>query len=283
MQMQKWPKSVSLIRHGESAFNAKKNQDVLGMAEFRAKYKEEFAIMNAHAVYTGKFPSVELRKMAIDLLPFVAPEYSDFDTELTETGYRQAVKTGERLPENLELPNAIYVSPYKRTRQTLEGLMQGWPELKAVRLYEDERIREQEHGKRTMIGDAMVYFVLHPDHALHYKYSTKYEYKHEGGESLLDVKDRVRSMVSTLIREHSSLTHSGAEAIPENVMMVTHHLVILAARANLERWNREKFIHEDENNRPVNCGVTIYKGHPVPSDARNLGKLELDQYNLKLY
>jgi broad specificity phosphatase PhoE len=285
MRVQKWPDTLMMVRHGESAYNAKKKLKIPGLKEFKAKFDKEFAKMDALAVYTGKFPSRELKKMALDLLPKVAPTYSDFDTELTENGYRQAVDTGFHLPGRIRLPDEISVSPYKRTRQTLDGLREGWPELKKVKVYEDDRIREQEHGKRSVIGDPRIYFTLHPDQALNYKYATGYEFRHEGGESLLDVKARVRSKIETEIRENGGLNRKGQVVVPRSSLWVTHHRVILATRANLERWDREKFIEADNTDPPVNCGVTIYRGEEAKAgaDPRDLGRLVLDKYNLKLY
>lgn len=285
MQMQKWPGELSWIRHGESEFNAKKKKVIPGMKEFRARFDEEFEKLDAYAVYSGNFPSPELKAMALKLLPLVAPDYSDYNTKLTEVGHEQAFQTGGKLSEYIKKPDVIYVSPYLRTRQTLNGLIKGWPELGKVKTYEDDRIREQEHGRRTAIGNAQIYFVLHPEDALLHKISTRYEYRHSGGESLLDVRGRTRSIIDTVIREHGGLTKTNKEVVPENALMVTHHLVILSARANLERWDRERFIEADNSEPPVNCGVTIYKGIPAPegATAKNLGRLELSQYNLKLY
>jgi hypothetical protein len=73
-----------------------------------------------------------------------------------------------------------------------------------------------------------------------------------------------------LIREYSGV----------NVWVVSHHLTKLSFRANVERWSEKKFIHVDNTEKPVNCGVTIYNGNPA---AGKNGKLELKHYNLKLY
>jgi hypothetical protein len=63
-------------------------------------------------------------------------------------------------------------------------------------------------------------------------------------------------------------------------MAVTHHLSILALRANLERFGAPEFQRLDNEEKPINCGVTIYRGNP---NAGEDGHLELDRYNQKLY
>jgi broad specificity phosphatase PhoE len=75
--------------------------------------------------------------------------------------------------------------------------------------------------------------------------------------------------VNTLIREYAG----------KRVLAVTHHLTILAIRAQLERLGPEEFIALDRNEKPINCGVTIYRGDPNQGED---GRLILAQYNQKL-
>ena len=84
------------------------------------------------------------------------------------------------------------------------------------------------------------------------------------------VRERVRSFQNMLVREYA-----GA-----HVWVISHHLTKLAIRANLERLPPEEFIRIDRDEKPINCGVTIYKGDPGQGKD---GKLVLEEYNLKLY
>jgi IS5 family transposase len=61
---------------------------------------------------------------------------------------------------------------------------------------------------------------------------------------------------------------------------VTHHLTILSFRANYERLSPEEFIRLDEHEKPVNCGITVYRGDPNQGKD---GKLVLQIYNKKFY
>lgn len=288
MEIQKWPASVTLIRHAESAFNKSKTERKENPAyqKFAELFDQEYAAISFAKVIRKEFPSAELLAMTMELVDTLeAPDYSDYDTPLSDQGKLQAFKTGQYLDDNITLPDAVYVSPFLRTRQTLEQIQEGWRRLKDVKTIEDDRLREQEHGVKTMFPDGKIYLVMNPQQALLRKFGTDYDYREEGGESMLDVRDRVRGFINTLIREHGGL-EDGIVTTPENVLMVSHHLTIMATRANLERWDRAKFLDEDKHNHPINCGITIYKGYPQGSpEAGNSkqGKLCLDKYNVKLY
>ncbi len=256
----KWPTSITLIRHGQSAYNVlrtKKQQDSL-YRQFQAKYK------------LGIF-DYETRRFAQQIKEKYALGVGDYETPLTPEGKVQAVTTGTKLLEaGTELPDVIIYSPYLRTRETMESLTQGWVQLEAVPKVEDDRIREQEHGLAIVYNDWRVFHTFHPEQRELHKLQGNYWYQYPQGESVSDVRDRVRSMLTTLIREYKE----------QRVLMVTHHLTILSIRATLERLTPEEFIRLDKQDKPVNCGVTEYVGKPHESKD---GKLVLKTYNQKLY
>lgn len=262
----KWPKQVTFIRHGESAYNILKKEKA---KEDFIKFKKDFYKELATADKVD-WPSQSLKENAEKFWKKFALNVSDYDTPLTKNGLKQALETGKKLSSIVGLPDIIFVSPYLRTRQTLEGLIKGWPELGNVRIVSEERIREQEHGMSTVYNDSRVYYTLQPGQGLLSKLEGRYEYRFLNGESVADVRDRVRSFLSTLAREYSE----------QNVLIVSHHLSLLSFRANLERWSREEFLSIDGDEKPANCGVTIYKGDP---DKGKNGKLILDTYNKRLY
>ena len=264
----KWPKQLSFIRHGQSAYNAiKKQRDSSPVyKEFRELFEKEY-----HSIVDERWASKRLKDLARKAWMELRPSVGDAETPLTKEGWRQSEVTGTQLKVmRFEVPDVIYVSPYLRTQQTLEGLTKGYPKLGRARVIFDERLREQEHGIRTIYSDWRIFMVFHPEQALLYRLEGEYQYKFPNGENKPMVRDRVRSMVSTIIRENSG----------EGVMLISHHLVLLSLRANLERWNREKFIAVDQKETPVNCGVTVYCG--LPSRGKN-GKICLEGYNQKLY
>ena len=263
----KWPNSLVFIRHGESAYNSfKKSKDLNETyQEFRKLFEKEYP--KADRV---DWPGRKLTDLAKKAWSEFKLGISDYNTPLTPEGVRQAEETGRHFSVTAPLPDIIYVSPYLRTRQTLEGLIRGCPKLSGVKVISEERIREQEHGLSTVYNDWRIYLTFHPEQALLRKLETDYEYRFLNGENKADVRDRGRSFLGTLVRERAG----------RNVLMISHHLTLLSMRANLERWDREKFMEVDENDKPLNCGVTIYKCDPTQGKD---GKLLLDAYNKKLY
>lgn len=256
----KWPASLTLIRHGQSAYNvlrAQKLQDPL-YNEFQARYK--LGIIDG-----------ETKKLAQRIKEKYALGVGDYETPLTPEGEMQAAITGAKLLEaDTETPDVIIYSPYLRTRETMDFLSQGWCQLEAVPKVEDDRIREQEHGLAIVYNDWRVFHTFHPEQRELKKLQGNYWYQYPQGESVADVRDRVRSMLTTIIREYSG----------QRVLLVTHHLTILSIRATLERLTPEEFIKLDKSDKPVNCGVTEYVGDP--NEGKD-GKLILKTYNKKLY
>jgi broad specificity phosphatase PhoE len=249
-----------LIRHGQSAYNvlrAKKQNDPLYI-EFKARYKAGDS-------------SPSMLELARKVKEKYALGIGDHRTPLTLEGEQQAIVTGEILcSENKPLPDVVIYSPYLRTIQTLEGLCTRWPELRTVRHVEDDRIREQEHGLSVIYNDWRVFHTFHREQRELKDLQGNYWYQYPQGESVAQVRDRVRSMLTTLVREYSG----------KRVLMVTHHLTILSIRATIERLTPEGFLKLDKKDKPLNCGVTEYVGDP---NKGHDGKLILESYNRKLY
>ena len=286
--MQQWPNELALARHVQSEYNVFNPKEIPGYVEFAELFDRELERLNKDNF--KDFPSPELGRMAEKLVPHVMSDVTDYDTEITEAGYKHAVAIGAELPGVIQEPDIVYVSPYKRTRRTHQGFIEGWPELGNIQTVFDHRLREQEHGMRGMFRDYRVYCVLNPEYALLYKHQTQFEFRNEAGESPLDLTaNRIRSFLGSVVRKHGGTPRVledhlvefmerhgwntrlkiaktlGLEAVnqPENVLCIEHHLGILAKRMILERWDRERYLEENlPENRPTNGSLTIYRGQP---------------------
>jgi broad specificity phosphatase PhoE len=255
----KWPKSITLIRHGKSKYN-----NLRGLKEADADYKR------FKRAFERNYQSQE----TLELARFIKEKYpvaqSDYETALTEEGILQARTTAKALSQTEGLPDVIFYSPYLRTRETFSHMREAWPELKKVKNISEDRIREQEHGLSLLYNDWRLFQVFHPEQKLFRDLQGPYWYQHPQGESISQVRDRIRSMVTTLIREWSE----------KDVWLITHHLTILSIRGNIERLSPEEFIRLDEEEKPINCGITRYICNPNQGKD---GKLELTFYNKCLF
>lgn len=258
----KWPEELVIVRHGKSAYN-----------DLNEKKKEHLLYQKFLREFERAWASPETRDLAMEVKEqgVLVLNISDYETPLTCEGIRQAEETGRNLASHIKLPEIIYVSPYLRTRQTFEWMVKGWPHLgKVQEIYFDERLREKEHGILTLYNDWRLFHVLHPEEKELFDLKGEYFYSYPGGENNPRVRERTGLWIGTLIREFSE----------RRVLVITHHVVILALRANLERLSPEEFMLLDETEKPINCGVTRYKGDP--KQGRD-GRLVLMSYNRKLY
>ena len=254
----KWPNTLTLLRHGQSAFNALKER------------RQKDPLWQAFAIaFDENHLSDKIKKLAERVKETFQLDYSDYETPLTKKGRNQARAAGEHLKTLITLPDVVILSPYLRCRDTFEEAAVGWPELKSVKTYTDELIEERHTGLAALCNDWRLFFTFHPEQYLLDKKDKYYHYCYPQGESVKMVRRRVRQWFNTLTREFAG----------KNVFVVTHHLTILSIRANLERMTPEEFMELDRENPPKNCSITIYRGNPnIGSD----GKLTLDpnEYNI---
>lgn len=263
----KWPDELTIVRHGKSKYNAlktKKKKD-----SFYQKFKIQYEKIHD---WEAPLPP-ELIEMAREVARKFSLGISDFHTPMTEVGREQALMTGSILGEMISLPDVIFVSPFMRTAETLEYIIQGWPELASVKTFSEERIREKSPGFAALYNDWRVFNILYPEQKRYrdlFLDLADYWYAYPNGENVHHARELIRSWVSTLIREFSG----------KKVLAISHHLTILATRAHLERLSPEQFIQLDRDEKPINCGVTVYRGDPTQGED---GRLVLSSYNKKLY
>lgn len=255
----KWPDLLMLIRHDTSAYNvlkAQKEKDPLYQDFVRA--------------FTQDHRSEETKCLAEKVRAKYALTMGGHATPLVDENGTKAFQTGGALKKDGVLPDVIFVSPFERTLETLRHMIRAWPELAEVTTYRDDRVREQEHGLANSYSDWRVFYALHPEQKDLHQREGSYWYRYPQGESVADVRERGRSWLTTLTRDFAG----------KKVLAVTHHLNILALRANLERLDVEDFLRIDEEDKPINCGVTLYEGDP---NLGTNGKLKLSYYNKQLY
>jgi broad specificity phosphatase PhoE len=163
-------------------------------------------------------------------------DVGDHSIPLSETGWEQARQAGERLSAEFLRDALIYVSPYLRTRQTLQGILEGsgLSEEGPLKIYEDPRLREVDHGYED-VEDQL------PLRALH----GWFYYRFRGGESPADCFDRTSSFLESMMRQVQ-------RKAAERVLIVTHGLTI---RCFVMRFLHLSVEHFDSLAGPDNCDI----------------------------
>ena len=168
---QKWPQTLWIVRHGQSAGNVARD-----------------------AAEAGGLHQIDIAER-------------DVDVPLSPLGERQADALGHwfaQLPGG-ERPDIVLSSPYVRARQTGNGVLAALRgeagESDVVACVHDERLREKEFGildRLTVRGIAEKYPELHEQR----HHVGKFYFRPPGGESWCDVILRLRSVLDTLTREY---------------------------------------------------------------------------------
>ena len=164
---QKWPQSLWIVRHGQSAGNV-------------ARDAAEAAGLRIIDIATR-----------------------DVDVPLSDLGVRQAEALGAwfgGMPRD-ELPDVVLSSPYVRARETARIVIEAGMAGHDVALVSDERLREKEFGildRLTPLGIRAQY----PELAEQRAHVGKFYFRPPGGESWCDVILRLRSLIEMMTREY---------------------------------------------------------------------------------
>lgn len=181
----------------------------------------------------------------------------DFAVNLTLNGRKQAEAVGKKireLAEEVKHPSLcdrydcwFYRSPYYRTRQTHEEIAKAFAPDR-IKLYEDPRLREQEHTPRVMKGeyDRASVEQERDDYGHFY-------YQFEGGESCANVYDRISDFLGTLYRDFEK------DNFPPTACIVSHGMTNRVFLMRLLKLTVEEF---EFLRNPANCGMYILNLQP---------------------
>lgn len=164
-----WPRTLWLVRHGQSAGNIAR-----------------------HAAEAGGLPVIDLA-------------WRDVDVPLSELGVAQSIALGDwfaRLRPDAQ-PEVILCSPYVRARETARLVAERSRMASApIVLRIDERLREKEFGildGLTKLGIGQIHPALDEQRQL----VGKFYFRPPGGESWCDVILRLRSLLEMVTREYA--------------------------------------------------------------------------------
>ena len=195
----------------------------------------------------------------------------DHEILLDPRGHKQAQRAGQELAKFMMSEQAgaglqslkqqrvrLLVSPYRRTRETAAGLLEGmagagWP-VEDVEQREVMALREQSYGLFDGLTEAEI-SLKYPDEFMHYQKHVEmqgiYFAPMPMGESLAQVCDRVQSTFGAILRNMEA-----AQPVIHTIV-VTHGVAI---KAFLQAWFHQPW--EDVQNSHIvnNCSVTRIAG-----------------------
>ena len=191
----------------------------------------------------------------------------DAHMALTARGWEQARALGARLRAEERARGEggggvqFLVSSYRRTRETLSGVLDGgdWPSRELAPVIEEPRLREQEFG---MYQDARAIAATMEAR----RRIGAFYFRFPDGESGADVHDRVHDLVEDLhrlFRRPAWRARGGMR--PKTVVIVTHGLT---ARLFLMKWFR--------------LSVLQVSGGPRATATRSSRRLIVFTYDLSL-
>ena len=205
------PKSLWLVRHGESTAN---------IARLRAE--------------TEKLLTIDF-------------DEREMDVPLSPVGVEQSIAVGKGFLAQTEKPSIIFCSPFVRTSETARLIAEN-AGLSHIQIIHDERLREREFGifdRLTTTGAMQKY----AEEMAKREKLGKFYYRPAGGESWADVALRARSFLHDLRFDYAG----------EQVLIVTHEVVILVLRYILERLSEAQILTIDRGRNIGNCSVTYYE------------------------
>lgn len=164
----------------------------------------------------------------------------DWKIELTDKGLEHSRSAGRLLFDTYKVSSnaAVYVSPFKRTIQTWEGI-KSQSTSDNFNVKQDPRLREQEWGHLRLAEET------HEIDKERQEYGTFF-YRLPDGESGADVYDRATGFLDTLYRDFLK------PGFPEDVVIVTHGYTLRVLLMRWFHWTVEGF-HKLKN--PPNCFI----------------------------
>jgi 2,3-bisphosphoglycerate-dependent phosphoglycerate mutase len=187
-------------------------------------------------------------------------QFGDHNVPLTLWGHRQALAAGRAIASHLEgVPRAgfqklrIWYSPFLRTRQSKDALLEALPAESVGHISEDYLLREQDFGLFTEIYDRAEQRQKFPDEfdkwARLRSNSGKFYARPPDGESRADVAQRVRLFLQTLMHDAGNGN--------DNIIIVGHGVTNRAFEMNFLQHPVEWFERSDN---PGNSDVTLIEG-----------------------
>jgi len=168
---------------------------------------------------------------------------------LTELGKEQAQCVGKVLRNEFERDGdsyklVFYISPYRRSYQTYQGISKNFEKDSIIGVYEDVQLREQDFGnfqdptcKRREMKERLEF--------------GRFFYRFPDGESGADVYDRITIFEDHLVRDINAGRFAQGNT---NLVLVTHGLALRIILMRWFHWTVDQFLNVYN---PGNCEPII--------------------------
>ncbi|XP_052210652.1 phosphoglycerate mutase-like protein AT74 [Diospyros lotus] len=179
---------------------------------------------------------------------------------LTQKGMGEALDCGRRIRELLEKDEVddwkvyFYVSPYRRTLETLRNVAKAFGRTRIAGVREEPRLREQDFGN---FQDREK---MRREKAIRQLYG-RFFYRFPNGESAADVYDRITGFRETLRADIDigRFQPPGEQTPNMNLVIVSHGLTIRVFLTRWYKWTVEQF--EGLNNLGNGNMIVLEKGY----------------------
>lgn len=189
---------------------------------------------------------------------------ADHRIPLTPEGHRQAEITGRFLRDRFGVPDYVYHSGYRRTKETADAILAAYSaeEQARIQVRSNPFIRERHAGYTydMTVEEAEAAF---PWLREYWNTFGDFIAQPPGGESLAKAIERIYLFNAMLFRDR----------VDQRVFVVTHAGMIRCFRFLLEHWDYEQALTWPEGQAPENCSLTVYE-----RDAK--GRLILREHNI---
>jgi 2,3-bisphosphoglycerate-dependent phosphoglycerate mutase len=173
-----------------------------------------------------EFYFVRHAETELNILPHIIGGRSNH-AKLTSRGERQAAQFGTWLSKESFSPDAIYISPAHRTRETVR-LIIDQAGYHAVPLYIDDRLQELSQGIKEGVDRRITY----TDEVQRRIHQDPFGFKFEKGESIQDVMDRMHEALLDLHMQHTG----------QKIMIVTHGFAIRSLVGHIEQHDHDDIV-----------------------------------------
>ncbi|KAL8498498.1 hypothetical protein ACS0TY_021723 [Phlomoides rotata] len=183
---------------------------------------------------------------------FVYTRVADPKVMLTEQGIGEAEECGKEIRRVIEKDGVddwkvyFYVSPYKRSLETLRNLAKAFERSRIAGVREEPRLREQDFGN---FQDQEQMKILKAARMLY----GRFFYRFPNGESAADVYDRITGFRETLRSDIDigRFQPPGEQSPDMNLVMVSHGLTLRVFLMRWYKWTVEQFegLHNLDNGK----------------------------------